>query len=134
VSSWFRTRTVIWDVTAPRALALVGHADLMIAVTGITVPRIVADPNDPSGDELLATPADALSELAAAEQYFRHKHRRHREPADYHRAVRLAELRKERAVRCATTRWTLCRSKSCRCWSSCVPVLVDEPAEDTGPE
>lgn len=99
MTSWFRSRTVVWDVTAPRAFALVGRTDLLFAVTGVTVPRIVADTTDPVGDDLLTVQVHSLSELAAAEQHFRHKHRQKRDAADYDRATRLADLRRHPDLR-----------------------------------
>ena len=60
-------RTVVWDATAPRHLALADALDVLIAVTGLRTPRIVADPSEPSGDDLLIRNPDALSEISAAE-------------------------------------------------------------------
>lgn len=99
--NWLRDRDVIWDVTAPRAPATVGHSDLLFEVTGLTVPRVVADPSDPIGDDLLDVDVGGLSELAAAEQYFRHRlrYRQSADPADYDRAVRLANLRQHPDLR-----------------------------------
>lgn len=99
MNSWFSRRPVVWDVTAPRALAAAGRADLLFSVTGLWVPRTVADPADPQGDALLnAAPGD-LSELAAAEQHFRHRHRRLGDAEDYDRAVRMAAVRSDPNLR-----------------------------------
>lgn len=85
--------TVVWDATAPRHLALAGALDVLIAVTGLRAPRIVADPSEPTGDDLLITDPDALSEIASAEWHFLWKFRRHNDLADFVRADRLAAMR-----------------------------------------
>ena len=85
--------TVVWDVTAPRHLALARRADLMMAVTGLTVPRHVADPTEPTGTDILLQPWDSLSELAAAEHHFLTRSRRTGSMEDLDRSRRLAEIR-----------------------------------------
>lgn len=85
--------TVVWDVTAPRHLALVGRADLLFAVTGLTVPRQVADPADPTGEDILLRQWESLSELAAAEQHFLSLSRRTGNIEDLDRSRRLAAVR-----------------------------------------
>jgi hypothetical protein len=87
-------RTVIWDTTAPRHLALAGALDVLIAVTGLRLPRIVADPSEPTGDDLLIKDPDALSEICASEWHFLWKFRRHNDLADLVHAERLAGVRK----------------------------------------
>jgi hypothetical protein len=85
--------TVVWDVTAPRHLALEGRADILFAVTGLTVPRRVADPTESSGADLLLRDWDSLSELAAAEHHFLTRSRRTGSMEDLARSCRLAGVR-----------------------------------------
>lgn len=87
-------RTVVWDATAPRHLALADALDILLAVTGLRTPRIVADPSEPSGDDLLIRNPDALSEISSAEWHFLYEFRRHGDLADFGRAGRLAAVRK----------------------------------------
>jgi predicted nucleic acid-binding protein len=87
-------RTVVWDATAPRHLALADALDILIAVTGLRTPRIVADPSEPSGDDLLICNPDTLSEISSAEWHFLYEFRRHGDLADFQRAGRLAAVRK----------------------------------------
>ena len=58
------------------------------------MPRIVADPSEPFGNDLLLTNPDALSEISGAEWHFLRKFRRHSDLADFVRAERLAAARK----------------------------------------
>jgi len=91
-------RTVIWDATAPRHLALAGALDVLVAVTGLRVPRIVANPLEPYGEDLLITDPDALSEVSSAEWHFLRKFRQKNDLADFERAERLAAVRKHRQL------------------------------------
>jgi hypothetical protein len=86
---------VIWDTTAPRHLALASRYRLLVSVTGLLVARVVADPSDPGGQQLLAAAPDELSEIAAAERHFRFRYSRHRDGADSDRANALATLRSD---------------------------------------
>jgi hypothetical protein len=61
---------VVWDVTAPRHLAIAGRLDILLEVAGFQATRVVANPADPIEDDLLGVPLELLSELAAAEQYY----------------------------------------------------------------
>lgn len=87
-------RTVVWDTTAPRHLALADALDVLVAVTGLRLPQIVADPSEPTGNDLLIKDPDALSEISAAEWHFLWKFRRHNDLADLVHAERLAAVRK----------------------------------------
>jgi hypothetical protein len=86
--------TVVWDTTAPRHLALVGALDVLIAVTGLRVPRIVADPSESTGADLLIKGPEVLSEISSAEWHFLWNFRHHNDLADFTRAERLAAVRK----------------------------------------
>lgn len=90
---------MVWDTTGPRHLALVERTDVLVAVTGLTVPRLVADPSDPIAEALLDVEASALSEVAGAERYFRDRHRRGGQVDDYERALRLSALRRHPELR-----------------------------------
>jgi len=85
---------VIWDTTGPRHLTIADHADVLFSVTRPHVPRVVADPNDPYREDLISSPPDRLSELAAAERHFLMRHRRGGDIEDLKRSTRLAELRR----------------------------------------
>jgi hypothetical protein len=86
--------TVVWDTTAPRHLALVGALDVLIAVTGLRVPRIVADPSEPSGEDLLIKDSAGLSEISSAEWHFLWNFRHYNDFADFTGAERLAAVRR----------------------------------------
>lgn len=83
---------MVWNVTAPRHLALAGRIDIPFAVTGLTVPRQVADPTEPSGTDLLLRNGDSLSELAAAEYHFLTRSRRTGSMDDLARSRSLAAI------------------------------------------
>ena len=90
---------VIWDTTAPRHLGAVGRHDILITATGMNVPRVVLDPADPTGEALLGHSVDGLSEIAAAEGWFRRSFRRSPNEADFQAAENLAKLRQDPEVR-----------------------------------
>jgi hypothetical protein len=71
----------------------------MLATTGLTVPRQVADPFDPTGDALLKRAWDSVSELAGAEHYYLTSSRRNSSIDDLGRASRLASLRQHPDLR-----------------------------------
>lgn len=64
----------VCDTTRLRHLglraALADRWDLLFGPRGLTVPRVVADPDDPTGLELLDYGTDELSEIAGAERHF----------------------------------------------------------------
>ena len=86
-------REVVWDATTPRHLSVVDQVHILVSVTGLLAPRVVIDPSDPSGDALLARQPSAISELAAAEQYFLARYRKYHRLEDFTTSERLRKLR-----------------------------------------
>ena len=84
---------VVWDATTPRHLSVVDQAHILVSVTGLLTPRVVANPSDPSGDALLAMRPSSVSELAAAEQHFLARYRTCHRLEDFTISERLRKLR-----------------------------------------
>jgi len=84
---------VVWDTTAPRHLAVVNHVEILVTVTGLLAPRVIVDPADPSGDDLLTMHPSTISEVACAEQRFLARHRQFGRLDDLAVSERLRKLR-----------------------------------------
>lgn len=76
-----------------RHLSVLNQAHILVSATGLLAPRVVVDPSDPSGDVLLTRQPSTLSELAAAEQYFLARYRKHQRLEDFTTSEQLRKLR-----------------------------------------